>query len=101
MIALLVMASPLLLLALYAIGIQYQRGGWWRVVLPVTLVTFVFDVVMNYTVLAIITWDRPAPGEYTFSKRLRRLIKRTDWRGTVAWRIKLILDYFDPDGAHI
>jgi hypothetical protein len=74
----------LLLLLLYPIAVQYERGGLWRIVMPITLVTLVIDVIANYTELALLTWDFPQEGEYTFSDRLVRLKHNGDWRGVIA-----------------
>jgi len=101
MIAALLLSIPLLWV-LYAIGIQYQRGGWWRVCLVAALPAVVLNVVLNYTLLALITWDFPRKGEYTFSQRLARLVNSVGWRGVAAWFIsRFLLDPFDPDGLHI
>jgi hypothetical protein len=34
--------------------------------------------------LALLTWDFPQEGEYTFSDRLARLKHNGDWRGVIA-----------------
>ena len=96
------MISLLILWPLYIIGIQAERGGWWRVITPITLVAAVLDIALNYTELTVLTWDRPRHGEYTFSVRLERLQRRGDWRGTIARFIeKYMLGPFDPDGYHV
>ena len=84
MITALLLSIPLLW-ALYAIGIQYQRGGWWRVCLAAALPAMVLNVLLNYTLLALLTWDWPRKGEWTFSTRLRRLVNAPGWRGVLAW----------------
>ena len=101
MIIALVLSIPLLWV-LFVIGIQYQRGGWWRVCLVAALPALVLNVLLNYTLLALISWDWPRKGEYTFSKRLERLVLAPGWRGIAAWAIATyLLDRFDPDGVHI
>ena len=72
--------APLACLLLYAPAIQYERGGRWRVLAPLTAVVGAVDIWLNYTTLALYTWDMPRRGEYTFSKRLERLVANTDWR---------------------
>jgi hypothetical protein len=89
------------LFVLYIIGIQYERGGWWRLVAPVTVMFLMLNVLLNYTLLALITWDLPRRGETTFSRRLKRLQFDLGWRGKLALAIKPVLDRFDPDGVHI
>ena len=95
------MISIIFLLPLYILGIQYQRGGFWRLLLPVTLIAFIVDIMLNYSELALLTWDYPKAGEYTFTNRLNRLIKETGLRGTLAINIAKVLNYFSPDGQHI
>jgi hypothetical protein len=73
-----------LLALLYPIAVQYERGGLWRAVMPITLVALVIDVIANYTELALLTWDFPREGEYTFSDRLVRLKHDAGWRGVIA-----------------
>lgn len=86
----------LLLALLFPFAIQYERGGWWRVLAPITLLTVIVDVAANYTELALLTWDHPRPGEHTFSQRLYRLQFNTDWRGSLARPIVDALNYFAP-----
>lgn len=92
---------PLILLAVYPLAIQYERGGWWHLLLPVYLAAGLLDVLLNYTVLALYTWDWPRAGEYTFSKCLSRLIRSKGWRQVVALLLKVYLDAFDPKGVHV
>ena len=95
-------AAIMVMWALYIVGVQYTRGGWWRVVAPVTVIALVLDAVLNYTLFALLTLDWPRSTEYTFSERLSRLIHYDDWRGTLARGIAShMLDPFDPTGKHI
>lgn len=99
--ALVVLHLPVLWL-LYAIGIQYQRGGWWRLCLVAALPAMVVNVLANYSTLALLTWDWPRHKEYTFSVRLQRLVHSSGWRGAFARAVaRRLLDPFDPDGIHI
>lgn len=91
----------LLLALLYIPAIQYERGGWWRLMMPVTVVTLVIDVIANYTELALITWDMPQKGEYTFSKRLERLVWSMGWRGRLARSVVRWLNKYDPTPPHV
>lgn len=87
---------------LYLAGVQYYRGGAWRVLWPVGAAALLFDVLLNYTLFALITWDWPRRGEYTFSTRLERLIHAAGWRGSLARAIaRYLLDWADPRGFHI
>ncbi|CAB4134828.1 hypothetical protein UFOVP275_21 [uncultured Caudovirales phage] len=91
----------ILLILFYCFGIQYERGGWWRVFSVIAVVGLVIDVIANYTELAIVTGDFPRKGEWTFSKRLRRLQQNNDWRGDFARYIGGCLDKIAPSGKHI
>ena len=87
----------LLLFLIYPLAVQYGRGGWWRAVAPLTLAALLLDVAANYTELVLLTLDWPQSGEYTFSKRLRRLVLDTGWRGFIAEHIKAYLNTYDPN----
>lgn len=91
----------LLLALLYPIAIQYERGGWWLAVAPITILALVVDVLVNYTELALLTWDWPRRGEWTFSTRLGRLVRYDDWRGDVARVVAFWLDRLAPSGRHV
>lgn len=51
---------------------------------PLLLVAFIADVVANFSTLALLFWDWPQYGEYTFSKRLPRLCLLPGKRGQLA-----------------
>lgn len=91
----------ILLALLYPIAIQYERKGWWYLVLPITIVALVIDVLANYTELALLTLDFPKAGEYTFSQRLVRLNKNQGIRGIIARKVSVVLDALAPSGRHI
>lgn len=95
------MISLLVLLPLYALWVQHERGGHWRHLKWLALVAGPIDVVLNYSELALLTWDWPRSGEYTFSKRLSRLTRTAGWRGSMSRPIKHILDTIAPHGLHI
>jgi hypothetical protein len=90
-----------LLFICYAIYIQYERGGLWNVCRLVVVVGYFVDVLANFTELALLTWDFPRWGEWTFSQRLPRLIRQTGWRSTLARSIARVLDWLAPSGRHI
>lgn len=91
----------LLLALLYPIAVQAERGGWWLIVTPITFIALVIDVIANYTELALITWDFPANGEWTFSLRLRRLRTLPGWRGEFGKYVARVLDSIAPSGTHV
>lgn len=70
----------------------------WLLAWPLVVSAVLLDVALNYTVFAVLTWDFPRRGEWTFSQRLNRLIKDTGWRGKVAvWLADNLLDPYDLD----
>jgi MFS family permease len=72
----------------------FFAGGW-------VVVAIVLDVILNFTILALLTLDFPKRKELTFSQRLERLVKDTGWRGKAARATAFILNPFDPKGYHI
>ena len=72
------------------------RGGLWWLLAPVAIIAWPLDVLLNYTVLAAITWDFPRAGEITFSQRLSRLVKLNDQLGEDARWIARILNQIAP-----
>lgn len=99
---LIVFVAPLLSLAVgYTIGVQYERGGAWIVLAPVALVAAVIDVIVNYTILAILMAEFPRYGEWTFSNRLERLVFDGTWRGSVARFVATALNHIAPNKRHI
>lgn len=96
------LAAIVVMWLLYAMGIQYLRGGMWRLLLPVAVAAAVLDVLLNYSLFALMTFDWPRRRELTFSRRLNRLTTNTCWRGGAArWTAKYLLDWVAPGGQHI
>lgn len=95
------MISIFVLLPLYFISIQYERGGLWLVLVPFAIAALAIDVLLNYTELTILTLDVPKRGEWTFSKRLARLRNNDGWRGRFAQYVAKCLDNIAPSGKHI
>ena len=103
------MISLFILWPMYMLGVQYRRGGAWEVLKPFAVATILLDWVLNYSELAVLTWDWPKAGEHTFSQRLSRLsrsggrrLAAGGWRGHLTTFIAVhMLDPFDPSGKHI
>jgi hypothetical protein len=90
----------LLLALLYPIAVQYERGGWWRLVAPVTVLALLIDVIATHTELALICgW--PRKGEWTFSTCLLRLRYRGDLVGRLCRGVIVYLNFFAPNGKHV
>jgi len=74
----------------------------WILAFPLIVIALILDVLLNFTVFAVLLWDFPKPKEWTFSQRLNRLVRNDDWRGSVArWVAASLLDPYDPSGKHI
>lgn len=95
---------PVLMLVAYAIGIQYERGGWWRVFWIVAGPATVLDFVLAHTLFAIYIQDCPRKGEWLFSQQLGRLVRKeyeNDWCGTAALVIARVLNWLAPSSKHV
>ena len=84
----------LTLALLYPLAIQYQRGGLWRVLMPLTLATAILDVIVNYSAFSLLVMEWPPAGERTVSQRCSRLIHQSGYRGFVARCIQAYCNTF-------
>lgn len=84
----------LILLIFAPLALQYERGHTW--LFPVAVPFYLLDVIANYTELAVLFWDWPTKGEYTFSKRLSRLRFYPGIRGEICRTVADYLNYFSP-----
>ena len=74
----------------------------WALAFPLVVVALLLDIALNYTLFALLLWDFPQKGEYTFSQRLSRLVRGDGWKACVAdWIAKSLLDPYDPSGRHL
>lgn len=92
---------PALLAAAYPLAIQYERGGWWKLLMPFTLVVAIVDVYLNFTTFALCLWSAPGKKEITFSQHLERLVFDAGWRGVIARLVARFTNHFDPTPPHI
>ena len=92
---------PLLLAALYPIAIQYERGGWWRLLLPLTAAVALLDVWLNWTTFSLYLASAPRKREYTLSQHLERLVFDPGWRGYIARAVARYTNWPDPTPPHI
>lgn len=93
--------APFSMLIWYAIGIQYERGGLWRMLLPFTFLGFLYDVLLQYTLFQVYFWEIAPRGEFTISMRLGRLVSRSDWRGIWSRKLAWLLNWMSPKGVHV
>ncbi len=96
------MFSIFLLLPLYFIGIQYERGGWWRSFALVAIIAWILDIILNYIEFTIFLQQLPHYKDYTISMRMRRLRDSEDdyWQNRFARYIAKVLDVIAPSGKH-
>ncbi|MGV3727721.1 hypothetical protein [Hydrogenophaga sp.] len=92
---------PVLLAAAYPLAIQYERGGWWKLLMPFTLVIAIVDVYLNFTTFALCLWSAPGKKEITFSQHLERLVFDSGWRGVMARLVARYTNLSDPTPPHI
>lgn len=88
------------MLAIYAIGVQYERGGAWKLVFPVTLLALLMSWALNQT-LGRLLYGTPASWRETFSKHTERTTHLMSWRGRVARLMAAVLNFFSHDELHI
>lgn len=78
---------------------KLPRAALWLAV-PVVLLAFALDVIVNLTLGTLVFMDRPR--EWTVSERLSRYLPGSDWRACAAmWIGENLLDPFDPSGSHL
>ncbi len=92
---------PLLLAAVYPLAIQYERGGWWRLLLPLTAAAALLDVWLNWTTFSLYLASAPRKREYTLSQHLERLVFDHGWRGYIARAVARYTNWSDPTPPHI
>ena len=98
MIAAMLAVSPLGLLALYVLYIQYERGGAWIVFKLFGIPGYPLDVFYNLLLCAV--FGR-LPQKYTISVELPILAQIPGWRGEFAIALANLLNWFAPSGQHV
>lgn len=86
----------------YAVVIQFKRGGLYYALIPFTGLVLVLNVIANYVELSLI-FGRPRKGEYTISRRVKRMANDPDEvpaRRELARMVQVFLDAAEPDGKH-
>lgn len=92
---------PVALAIAYPVAIQYERGGWWHVLIPFTLSVAILDVYLNFTTFALYLRSWPRKKEVTFSQHLERLVFDPGWRGLIARAVARFTNWPDPTPPHI
>lgn len=93
--------GPVLMLLLYFVYIQHERGGLWRVCEAVAIIGYPYDALLQYTLFQFYFWEIAPRGESTISMRLGRIVTRSDWRGIWARRLAWLLNWMSPKGVHV
>lgn len=79
---------------------QKLNGVLWALCLPFVVVAWVYDMLHNVTIFAVIFWE--VPKEWTVTERLKRYVTLNTWRGSLArWTGLTILNPFDHTGNHL
>ena len=91
---------PLVLLALYSIYIQHERGGWWDFCWLACVVFYPFNMLVAHTVFPLAMWRKPRHGEIFVSRQIAAMLNDTGWRGNIARRLAYILNTIAPSGDH-
>lgn len=88
-------------LVLYPIAIQYKRGGWYRLLTPLTLAVAALDILANYTEWWF-AFGKPPEKAVTISKRIRWMIDNAphESQREFARMVQVFLDAFEQDGRH-
>ncbi len=74
----------------------------WAMASPLLAVGVPLDWLLNYSLLALLTWDWPREGERLFSQRLSRLTRELGFRGWYCRLVaKVLLNPFDRTGVHV
>lgn len=90
--------SPLGLLALYVLYIQYERGGAWIVFKLFGIPGYPLDVF--YNVVLCFCMGR-LPTKLTITVELPILAQVPGWRGEVAIALANLLNRLAPSGRHV
>lgn len=98
MIAAMLAVSPLGLLALYVLYIQYERGGAWIVFKLFGIPGYPLDVF--YNVVMCFCMGR-LPTKLTITVELPVLAKLGGLRGEFAIALANFLNWFAPSGQHV
>lgn len=110
--------SAPLMLVWYAIGIQVERGGIFKILTPFTFAGFLFDILLQYTVANLWFWEIgptrrvpirllgfefhiPVQKDFTISMRIGRLMESKTWGGAVSRWLAPVLNRLAPSGRHI
>jgi hypothetical protein len=94
------MTYLLIAYTIYALGVQYLRGGAWRIVAPFTVVALLMSWTLNQT-LARVIYGKPADWKETFSKHTARTVGVAGWRGRIARLVAALLNFAAHDEKHI
>ena len=87
----------------FIVAINFERGGWWRLLVPLAIKAGLLDIALNYTLFSLLLWDKPRAGEYTISKHLERLVLLPTFKGAACrWVSRYFINPWDRvGGPHI
>lgn len=87
----------------FIVAINFERGGWWRLLVPLAIKAGALDIALNYTTFRWLMNSRPGPGEHTISKHMERLVTWQNRRGAFCrYTAKYFINPWDKvGGPHI
>ena len=91
----------LITLLLYPLAIQYERGGIFKLLLPLYIVTAILDTLANYTEISLLCLAWPQAYKPTISMRIPQLLIGGGWKSTTSYAAAVYLNYFSPTHNHI
>jgi len=75
----------------YSVGVQYERGGVWRLLAPIAMIALLMSWVINQT-LGRVIYGKPTVWRETFSKHTERMQSEPNWRGRLARLVAALLN---------
>lgn len=104
-----ILLSPITLAILYPLAIQYERGGFFYIVVPFfTVPALIIDIFMNITFITIIYGELPfkystflGRPEITYSDRLERWVDVDNELGDTSRFVAKWLNRIAPSKKHI
>lgn len=88
------------MLALYALAVQSERGGLWRLLAPVAIAALLMSCALNQS-LGRLIYGRPTSWRETFSKHTERMCQEPGMAGRWARLFAAILNFFSHDERHV
>jgi hypothetical protein len=99
-IALICLIGLPLMWLLYAVAVQYERGGAWRALAPLAFSVLLASWMINQS-LGRLIYGKPTTWRETFSLHTQRMQSAAGIRGRIARLVKALLNFAAPREDHI